>query len=612
MCLGIERNLIIGTTSSAAPKETFIVLYQKNDQFTGRHGFLDQLATKLWENDSPKFSYRIVLHGLGGIGKTQIALRYAHTHREKYGNVFWVSAVSEATILTGFQEIGKHTGCVENIEKLEPTEIAARVLNWMNSQKQWLLVFDNLELDDSVVKKFLPHPSSLKHMLMTTRNRHCDISAEKFEVAVLQLDEAVELLLTRSNITDTTEAREEATSVVKLLGNLPLAIEQAAAYIREVSKDIFKFMKRYTEARLLFDKKPQKGIRDYEGSVATTWSLSFSQIEKTNTDASTLMRLTAFLDPDGILIEFLEAGRNGVTEQVQQFLPDSERFDRALGDLERFSLIKRQGTGKESIVVIHRLVQDVVIDEMSPEIRSDMTGVMIGLSDSAFPHWKSTRTIDNEDRLRCRKYQDQVLAMLSKVSSCDSIVLADIIWRIGRFFLDDGKPKEATELLIKAIGGFETVEDGRHRTILAKAHLGRAAMEQGHPEKAIDILEPLSKIAISFLGPEDLDTFEVLSRLAWVYANHNRLEEAVNLQEKVLEAGTRLLGVDDPETLSAMIALASSYRRQNKCVDAEKLEVKVLEARTRLFGEEHPDTLVAMGNLASTYKRQNKLKDAWK
>jgi GTPase SAR1 family protein len=232
--------LISGTTSLVAPRDTFIVPYQKNDQFTGRHAFLDKLATKLWKNDSPNFSYQIVLHGLGGVGKTQIALQYAHIHRDKYGNVFWVSAVSEAAILAGFQDIGKQTGCIENIGKLEPTEITARVLTWLNAQKQWLLIFDNLE-DDSVVKKFMPHPSSLKHMLMTTRNQHCDMSADKVEVAVLELDEARELLLTRSNTNDTIEAQDEATRIIKLLGNLPLAIEQAAAYIREVSKDIFKY-----------------------------------------------------------------------------------------------------------------------------------------------------------------------------------------------------------------------------------------------------------------------------------------------------------------------------------------------------------------------------------
>ena len=247
MFAGIERHLNIGTASSGAPKETFIVPYQKNDQFTGRHELLDGLTTKLWKNSSPNFSYRIVLHGLGGIGKTQIALQYAHTHRDEYGNVFWVSTVSEATILTGFQEIGKQTGCVEKIEQLEPEEIAARVLSWLNAQKRWLLVFDNTE-DDSAVKKFLPHSSPQKHMLMTTRNEHCGISAEKFEVTVLGLDEAIELLLTRSNTTDTIEARDEATRILKLLGNLPLAIEQAAAYIREVSKDIFKFIGSTTHA----------------------------------------------------------------------------------------------------------------------------------------------------------------------------------------------------------------------------------------------------------------------------------------------------------------------------------------------------------------------------
>jgi tetratricopeptide (TPR) repeat protein len=601
--------LIHITTPLTSPKETFIVPYQKNDQFTGRRAFLAELSTKLWEEDSEKSSHRVILHGLGGVGKTQIALQYAHTHRDNYGNVFWVNAVSDAMLLTGFQEIAKRSGCINDIGTLEPMEIATRVLSWLNAQSQWLLIIDNLE-EDCVVEKYLPHPSPFKHTIITTRNQHCDIPAEKLEVGVLDLDDSTDLLLTRSKIAPTTDVHNEATKIVSLLGYLPLAIEQAAAYIREISKNIFNFIKRYTTARILFDKKPQKGIRYYSESVATTWRLSF---EKCNSDTSNLLRLLAFLNPDGILIEFLEAGISGVDEKLQQILPDSERFDLALSELERFSLIKRQGDDKNSKIVIHRLVQAVIKDEMPSDVFLYMTEAIMKLCDSAFPHWNTSASMDNEIRLKCRKFQNQILTPLSDIPSINSAVIGNLSYRFGMFLDQDGKYRESEELLTKAISVFEEVVGSDHRdTFRAKSGLGLIFVNQGLSAKAISLLEPLLEVATRLLGDEDLDVLEMKRRLAWAYQDLNRMEDAVKLGKEVLEARTRLLGEEYPDTLRIMSNLAWMYYVQGNLGDAVKLEEEVLEARTRLLGKEHPDTLTAMSNLAITYGDQGNWEKAGK
>ena len=591
-----------------SPKETFIVPYQKNDQFTGRHAFLAQLHTKLWEGGSRESSHRVILHGLGGVGKTQIAVQYAHTQQDAYGGVFWVSAVDDATLLTGFQEIAKRSGCINDIGALDQAEIATRVLSWLNAQNQWLLVIDNLD-DDSVVEKYLPYPSPLKHTLITTRNEHCDIPAEKLEVSVLNPADSINLLLTRSKIAATTDVHNEASKIVTLLGYLPLAIEQAAAYIREISKNIFNFIKRYTAARILFAKDPPKGIRYYSKSVATTWSLSF---EKCSTDASKLLRLLAFLNPDGILIEFLEDGIGGVDEQLQQILPESERFDRALSELEQFSLIKRQEDGKSSKIVIHRLVQAVVKDEMPREVFSDMTEAIIELCDSAFPRdWNTSGTMDNETRLRCRKFQNQILTPLSDVPLIDSVLVANLSYRVGIFLRQDGKYRESAELLRKAVSVFEKVVGSDHRdTFRAKSELARTFDDQGLSGDASSLYESILEEATRLLGDEELDVLEVKRQLAWVYHEQNRMEDAVKLAEEVLDARMRLLGHEHPDTLMAMSSLAVTYSDQRNWEEVIRLEEKVLEARTRLLGEEHPDTLTAMSNLAVTYSEQEKLEDA--
>src|SRR5271154_2478879 len=153
-------------------------------------------------------------------------------------------------------------------------------------------------------------------------------------------------LLVRSKLGtagETPEAKAEAAKIVKELGCLALAIEQAAAYIRETLCDLFKFLPTYRNDRISHHSRLSKGNRIYyTGSVSTTWHLSFRQIGKNNKDASKLLRLLSFLNPDGILTDFLKAGKGGLDAERREIVSDDSRFGEALGELERFSLIGRQ------------------------------------------------------------------------------------------------------------------------------------------------------------------------------------------------------------------------------------------------------------------------------
>ena len=280
--------------------------------FTGRETLIAALCTKLGEIAPNHWNHRVALFGLGGVGKTQLALEYVYTHRDNYEFVFWISAVSEATILSSFQDIAKRTRCVPNTISMPPPEIASGVLAWLNRQESWLLVIDNLD-NIEVIDNYLPEMSPGKHTLITTRNRHCDdIPAEGLEVRALEVDDAAHLLLTRAKVEQTQDIKNEAINIVRELGCLPLAIEQAAAFIREASNDIFSYLSSYRNNRKRHHARASKANRKYYNeSVATTWHMSFNQIENENNDAIKLLQLLAFLNPDGILTDFLEAGKDG-------------------------------------------------------------------------------------------------------------------------------------------------------------------------------------------------------------------------------------------------------------------------------------------------------------
>ncbi|HMD13902.1 MAG TPA: hypothetical protein VKI62_04705, partial [Bacteroidota bacterium] len=353
------------------------------------------------------------------------------SHKHDYERIYWISAVSEATLFSGFQDIAERTHCVSGMKDLGLSQVAKRVLEWLNMQDNWLLVIDNLEQIEAI-DGYLPDQSPGRHTLITTRNPYCDhIPAEGLKVSELEVDDASKLLLVRSKLGaagETPEAKAEAAEIVKELGYLALAIEQAAAYIREASRDLFKFLPSYRNDRKTHNSRHSKGNRTYYTcSVSTTWHLSFEQIEKNNNDASKLLRLLSFLNPDGILTDFLDAGKEGLSSELKEIVSDNRRFCEAVAELERFSLVGRQSdcTGGERIT-IHRLVQTVIKDDLPPQLFSTLTEAMIRLCDSAFP---VTDYTDNETRLLKRRFQEQVVMPLFSIGHIKSRELAMIILR---------------------------------------------------------------------------------------------------------------------------------------------------------------------------------------
>ena len=247
------------------------------------------------------------------LGKTQIAIEYVTKFETEYVGIYWITASSEAELLSGFQAIANETRCVDT-ESLTLSEIAQRVLNWLYRSKDWLLVLDNLD-DITIAEGYLPRIRiGGGHVLITTRNPNSlNIPAEGMQIDVHEPDEAKDLLLRRTQmfneIGNGSKVEEEAKAIVKVLGYLALAIEQAAAYIREELKDIFKFCTIYATQRSQFHYRQSTCNAYYKNTIATTWLMSMEAVESRNHQAGQLLRLLAFMNPDGISLGFLEAGR---------------------------------------------------------------------------------------------------------------------------------------------------------------------------------------------------------------------------------------------------------------------------------------------------------------
>ena len=513
-------------------------------------------------------------------------------------------------------------------------------------QDSWLLVIDNLDQIE-VIDKYLPEQLPGRHTLITTRYSYCDhIPAEGLQVGELVVDDAIKLLLVRSKLGatgETPEAIAEAAEIIKELGNLALAIEQAAAYIREASRDnsSSKFLPSYRKDRKIYHSRLSKGNRMYyTSSVSTTWHLSFKQIGKNNKDATKLLRLFSFLNPDAILTDFLKAGKEGLDAERREIVSDDSRFSEALAELERFSLIGRQRDiiGGERIT-IHRLVQSVIQERLSPERRITIQTEILKLSAVAFQASNS-----NAREIR-RRYLPQVTACLTNFDAkgynlfavsplsdliagflfneCQYIECGELNRTLLAIRTIELGPEDMRTLSVKrglaaatcpSSGGGDVVTGMRlfretlesqtkvlgplhSETLWTKHGLGVAYNKAGNPEMSAKTLEETYKLRCEMLGSTDMFTLRTKFFLAEAYLDQGATDKAIKTWTDTLKIQCETLGKSHPDTVRTIFCLAKANHRNGALEEARALYKESWLQWLVIFGDEHRQTKKAMEQL---------------
>jgi len=593
-----------------------MVPYQRNQFFTGRDAFLKNLYDKFREKSTGRYHGRLALYGLGGIGKTQVALEFVHTYQSAYSRIFWISAVRQENILDGYANIAKQAGIDIPFES-KAIEIAARVLSWLRQTQKWLLVLDNLDDIDvlstrnlnlaNVIETLLPQSGVQQHTLITTRNRHADsIPAQAVEVPFFDKPEAIELLVSFSNIPVTSDSTEldSVETIVHEMGYLPLAIVQAAAYIKEVTQDYDSFLKRYHAQRSDLHKWIPQGLGSYPYSVATTWLMSFEVVRTKNTGGAELFQLLSFLNPDGVGIDFLQSGVEALQKDVRQLLSNHSEMAKVLIELERLSLLI--WNRREKTLLIHRLVQAVVKDEMSNANLEMFRAIIIDLCYRAFP----TQWDDFNDRRICRDYIGQVMIPLHDSGAVHTETAAVVMCRVGVFLRAEGKLGDSEQFAIRALRILNELHGQDQDTLICMNNLAVTYRDQGKLGEAAALQEEVLQKQKQILGPDHLDILTSMNNLSLIYQDQGKLGEAVAVQEEVLQKERQILGPHNrPNMLASMHNLAVTYAAQGK-MEAATLEEEVLQKAKQVFGDDHPNTLISMHNLAMIYQKQGKLAEA--
>jgi len=353
-----------------ADKLLWSVPFRRNPYFTGYDEVIEDLHLRLsTEKDGVAIE---TISGLGGIGKTQLMLEYAYRKRDDYQAVFWLRADKQELLEEDLAQTAKLLG-VPEARKRHPNHqyLVTEARQWFQMHSSWLLLLDNVE-EDVQVKDILAGMLH-GHVLLTTRSQTVAELSSNLHLDKMQLEEATLLLLRRTrppaqptSLNTFAEAdRLEAMKLSLLLDGLPLALDQAGAYIGETGCGLSEYTRLYHKHRKeLLARQSERGkmYTNYKESVATTWLISFRKVEQQYPAAAKLLDLCAFLHPDAIPEDILLEGAYLENTEMHPIVESALQMNQACEVLLRYSLIRRNAAA--NLFSIHRLVQAVLQDRL--------------------------------------------------------------------------------------------------------------------------------------------------------------------------------------------------------------------------------------------------------
>jgi hypothetical protein len=493
------------------------------------------------------------VHGLGGIGKSTLALSYAHRHRDDYTLIWWINAASPNEI---------ETSLISLTQALVPSWAAnagreaqvAWAMQWLAWHKGWLLVYDNVE--DPIDLALYAGALHQGHHLATSRRTTGWLDrAATLPLGNLAPDDSTALLcwLAFKETTPTPRQRADARALAVELGHLPLAIRQAGAYLahnRGISLDAYR--------RRLGNKlgKAAHG-EDAERTIACIWDVTLHTLEEIDPRAVEVLHTAAWLAPNDIPHTLLTPPGT-----------DPDDTAEAIGTLAAYSMVTDTGT----TLSIHRLVQTIL---RAPDRTDDS---------------QAARHFHGRDRA-----EETVLHHLAPPTGQDSAT--------------DSQWDTLTPHLIALAA---TTLPGRHRAPLTAAYTTAAyrLRQKGQTARSIPLWEAALAQREQVLGDAHPSTLASRNNLANAYESAGDLGRAIPLYEVTLAQREQVFGHTHPDTLVSRNNLACAYESAGDLERAIPLLEAALAQCEQVLGHTHPDTLVSRSNLACAYESAGDLERA--
>ena len=568
--------------------------YRRNPDFTGRDGEYAALAAAL--EPSGTVAVTQVLRGGGGVGKTALATEYAYRQRSAFDTVWWLHAEEPATLVSDYAGLAVALGLVAAGEADQQlAAVAAR--RWLDDHDRWLLVLDNAGAPDAPTGLEAPLnrvvdllPQVLHgQVLVTSRDASWEQHATLAELEVFTPTEAVAFLLTRSGSSD----EQAAAAVAELLGWLPLALEQAGAYLRETRIALSAYLDRLGQFPVLTMAKGRPRDRDPADTVATTWQVSLEQVQPVP-GAVALLEACAFLSPEEIPRQLFAQQLDPPPQELMVLAADPFALDEAVAALHRFGLVK----ASEQALVMHRLLQQVIRHGLDRERQQSRAATVLRLVRAASPHAHT----DPDAWPAYARLLPQVLAVTGHAEALDiepettTWLLADT----GLYLWRRADHQQARRLFERALAINEARLGADHpETATSLNNLALILADQGDLAGARRLHERALSNREAHLGADHPTTAQSLSNLAVVLRAQGDLAGARPLLERALAIREARLGADHPTTAQSLSNLAAVLAAQGDLAGARRLHERALAIREDRLGADHPDTARSRKALAA-------------
>lgn len=514
---------------------------QRNPVFTGRDDFLELLHHELNERRQTAVLPQAI-HGMGGVGKSQIAIEYVHRHSEEFDLVWWIPAEEPGQILTSLTKLAQRLRLDVSPEANAAVPAVQEALSTgITGYRDWLLVFDNAE-DPAEARKYFP-TGGAGRILVTSRNPDWERGTRALEVDVFTREESISFLRHRNG--DLTDG--DANRLAEALGDLPLAIEAASAWRATTGMETAEYLRLLNDKRLeLFDVDPPP---DYRVTVRAAWSMALERLAVENVAALQLLQVCSFFAPEPIARTlFTGSSPAPITPELDAMLKDTYSIGRAIRDILKLALAKYDH--RNNTLQIHRLIRLVLTDSMDADQQELMRRGAQTLLVNADPN-------DPERRDQWDRYG----ALRAHVEASNAVA---------------SKDPRVQEMVFSVV-----------------QYLYYFGDHQGSEELAEQAFENRKRDR----GPTDAHTLRLAKWLGWMYFVNGRYAKARVLDAETLEHYRATFGEEDEGTIDATLVVATDLRASGDFAAAWQLDSRAVELARRAFGPNDPITMQGANSL---------------
>jgi tetratricopeptide (TPR) repeat protein len=571
----------VRTAQFPGRRPTIFHVPPRNPNFTGQGKLLQALRHHLAATAASAVVQAEAIHGLGGVGKTQLAIEYAHRYAADYDLVWWIPAEQPVAIAGKLAALARRLGLRE-LPSLD--EQVSVLFDELAQRDRWLLVYDNAE-DPAELDAVRP-PAGGGHVLVTSRNPAWGGMGASVRLDVLPRDEAVMFLRQRLGRDDPL-----LSTLAEALGDLPLALEQAAAYLEETHTPPAEYLELLRDrARELFALgRPTNS----QQTIATTWTVSFDRVRDQSGAAQDLLTLCAFLAPDDLPRTLFSDHVQVLPARLAAAVRDRLALQQALGALSRYSL----ATVTQDAISTHRLVQTATRNQLAPDAAQHRAAVVVRLLLAAFP----SNTLEAATWPTSARLLPHVLAATEHASklAAEPAICVALLSQAVEYLWARAKLHQAKALLEQALAIGEARLGHDHpdstRTLMT---LGTVVYDLGDLSAARSTLQRALTLQQARLGNDHPDVAYSLHNLGLVLRDLGDLAGARAAHERALTIREAQLGPDHPQVAQSLNSLGGVLTDLGDLPAARTAIEHGLRIRVARLGPDHPDVALSLNHLA--------------